>query len=48
MDIVFSVNLVFKEELSYAKSIRLLVKVQWAELRGTDSREGVIIECPLK
>ena len=33
IDAVFSVNLVFKEELN----LILLVKVRWAKLRGTDS-----------
>ena len=34
-NLVFSVDLVFKEEL--LKVLRLLVKVQWVELGGTDS-----------
>ena len=33
---VFSVNLVWKEELNLMLEISLLVNVRWAEPRGTD------------
>ena len=41
--IVFSVDLVFKEELNLMLEIlRKLVKVQWVELGGTDSLSQIL------
>ena len=43
MSFVFNVDLVFKEELNLMlKVLRLLVKVRWVELGGTDSLSQIL------